>query len=275
MYADDRCSVQRSSQERLARDNFWGEVDANTARSREEELRATPEFWGSMLRKGSSMDRFTDATSAIKIIRRLLGRTPVPLKIQRELVEDDKSLIDTAAGQIVNEELVRLESKHLEEKQEMQKEMAEALEKHDIEMQEILGEQQKKVEESLERIQRQQEQLKADRRADRRKLQLEFESQLHELKAHNTELQQQYNEEANRRYANLSLDEVISKVRAEESKLRSEERDALEVDIAKLKAKPPHTWKDTAKTAGMVLLKAAQLVLPIASLITLGVPISL
>lgn len=107
---------------------FWGEVDHTVAEARERELATTPEFWGSMIRRGSRIARFTDAESAVDIVSSLLGSVPEPLKIQRELVEDEKQLIDTGAGQVVSEELTKLERKHQAEKLQMQRDMQEALE---------------------------------------------------------------------------------------------------------------------------------------------------
>lgn len=130
---------------------------------------------------------------------------------------------------------------------------------------------------------REQEQLRADRRAENRKLKNEFEVEIYELKAHNEELQQQmqrYNNEANQQWANLDVDEVIAKVRAQESKLHVDELERLETQIAELKKqeaekKRKEVWKSAAKTAGQVFLGLVRVVLPIATMFTLGMPISL
>ena len=43
--------------------------------------------------------------SAHDIIRKIMGNRPIALSIQRELVEDNKNLVDTTAGEAVNREL--------------------------------------------------------------------------------------------------------------------------------------------------------------------------
>lgn len=48
--------------------SFWGKVDQATKEMRERELDTTPEFWRSMIRKGSRTARFTDRASALSMI---------------------------------------------------------------------------------------------------------------------------------------------------------------------------------------------------------------
>jgi hypothetical protein len=58
--------------------------------------------------------------SALKMILKLRNRTPAILRIQRELVDESKDLIDTSAGQAVNEEIKKLEAKYKAEVLRMQ-----------------------------------------------------------------------------------------------------------------------------------------------------------
>lgn len=77
---------------------MWGNVvDLEDANRRDSELRE--EYWGAMRRKGSATTRFDGSTaSAQGIVSQLLGKKPVVLKVQRELVDQRMSLNQTAAG---------------------------------------------------------------------------------------------------------------------------------------------------------------------------------
>lgn len=58
------------------------------------------------------MYRYTDRQSGIDIITSLLDREPMPLKIQTEIVDEQKLLIETGAGQEVNAEIARLQQEY-------------------------------------------------------------------------------------------------------------------------------------------------------------------
>lgn len=268
--------------------SFWSNVQRAVGGRREDELRTTPEFWGEMIRRGSRMERFTDRESALRIVDSLTMRTPVALSIQRELVEERKTLVETAAGQIVNEELARLEVKHRRELEELQREMRDALAAQDSALQQILREEQAKMDERLERINRQQAQLHADRRADRRR----FECQLDLMSAHPDEIKGSSRSVAGKadptdqekkpnklRKARPPTDEepdvdwIVSIVRANESKISPEERTIVEMKIEEVKKQNPS--KLNGKKIGQYLLGILRLALPLTSLILLGIPIHL
>jgi hypothetical protein len=256
---------------------FWGEVNREVAEKREEELRTTPEFWGSMLSRGSTMKRLTERRSAFDIVSTLLQKAPVTLKIQRELVEEDKSLIDTAAGQTVNEELIRLAEKHAEELSKIQQEMQEALKDHDEEMQQILDEQQRKLDKELAKVHRQQEQLRYDRRAEKRRMENNFEARIRDM---------QLEMERQAKVRELSFDQAVALVRANEGKIRVEERELLERKIAELSQSPalaedggggdsPGAPKKGRKAKGTsrFLFGALKVIFPVTTAALLGVPI--
>lgn len=260
---------------------FWSKVAKEDALRREEQLRATPEFWGDMLDRGSTMKRLVDHNSALDIVGLLVQKPQITLQIQQELVEDQKKLVDTAAGQAVSEELLRLQQKHQQDLERVQQELHEALDERDQEMQDILSQQQKRLDKELDKVQKEQEQLRYDRRAERRKIESEFELQkghiraeyerlLQEQQAHQAMLQQ------------LNFDQAVALVRANESKIPIQEREELESKITELtkelneKAsdktepgeKPPRKLKGSSK----YLFKALQVVLPITTMALLGVP---
>ena len=86
----------------------WGEVNKERGEVREQELAAT--FWETMIESGSKMLRFDDTKeSARAFLNAILGqlefdengviKNDIALRIQKELVELDRSIPETAAGQ--------------------------------------------------------------------------------------------------------------------------------------------------------------------------------
>jgi len=78
----------------------WSRVTAEdmpTAKSREHQLR--DHYWSDMLSKNSVTNRFEgNRASAEGIIAQLIGKDHVVLQLQKELVEEKKSLGKTGAG---------------------------------------------------------------------------------------------------------------------------------------------------------------------------------
>jgi len=103
----------------------WGEAEKmgnlEMAVANEDQLRTDPDFWQPMIKRGSRTARFENTKdSALEIILSLVDKESVVLRIQHELVDEDKNLVDTAA--------------------ELQEEIKEALESRDQELQEALTE---------------------------------------------------------------------------------------------------------------------------------------
>lgn len=275
---------------------FWGRVDQSTAERREEELRTTPEFWGGMLRRGSKMGRFHDTQkSALAIIDTFLNKDPITLQIQKELVDESKPLIETGAGQAVNEELLRLEMKHKKEQEKIQQEMHDALRERDKELHGILKEQQYKLDKELGKVHRQQEQLRADRRAEQRRITNDCGAMIWSLKQQIQQIQekdQERDEDLKRKDQRLqglekviaqqvkdvremSFEQVVAQVRANESKLGIEDREQLEAKIKELSRRPEIKKRTKRKKFGRFLVGALQVAFPATTMALLGFPIPL
>ncbi len=99
--------------------NMWGDVSRDVGEDREQEL--SKEFFKPVLDKGAKMVRHHDTwQSAHDIIRGILENQPVTLRIQVELVDEGKNIVDTAAGEVVNQDL-----KELAKKQELEEQVKE------------------------------------------------------------------------------------------------------------------------------------------------------
>ena len=249
---------------------FWGQVDKELAEKREAELKTTPEFWGDMLTQGSTIKRLKDRRSALEIIDLLVDKTPVTLQIQDELV-NGKTLVETEAGKMVNEELARIETKHKAELEKIQQELQEVRD-HDQELQLILQMQQRRLDTELDKVHRQQEQLRYDRRAEKRKMEIEFDARMEEI-------QRKVEMDRQAKVRDLNFDQAVALVRANESKIRPEDRELLESRIAELSRMPglANTSGDTPERkkrgSSRYLFDALKVIFPLVTTVLLGLPI--
>ncbi|KAI4087812.1 MAG: hypothetical protein L6R37_008280 [Teloschistes peruensis] len=97
----------------------WHEVDEAQGASREQQLRE--KFWAYMLGHGSTMTRFYGTRdSAIGIASQLVSKQNIILEIQRELVDEGKTLKQTTAGAFVNDDITEMKARHEEELREIE-----------------------------------------------------------------------------------------------------------------------------------------------------------
>ena len=106
--------------------NMWDEVPHDVGEARERELSSV--FFRPVLDLGAQMVRHHDtAESAHDIIRRIMGNRPIVLQIQQELVDEQKDIVNTVAGEAINRELNRQIRRHQLELEGIQEEMAKLL----------------------------------------------------------------------------------------------------------------------------------------------------
>ena len=150
--------------------NMWKEVSQAINVAREREL--ISRFFKPALDKGALMARHHNTVeSAHNILRMIIKIQPVVLQIQRELVDERKDIIDTAAGDSINEELKEQIRRHQAELKELREEMRWALETKDGGMMYRLGEAHWDLEEKIENIKK----AGADHAAEKEKERLEAE----------------------------------------------------------------------------------------------------
>ena len=131
--------------------NMWGEVSHDVGESREDEL--SNNFFKPVLDKGARMVRHHNtAQSAHDIIRMITKNRPLVLQIQRELVDEHKDIVDTAAGEAVNKELNEQIRRHQAQLKTVQEEMMQALEEKDEETRQELEQETRKLQEQMEKI---------------------------------------------------------------------------------------------------------------------------
>ena len=130
--------------------NMWGGVSQEAGMEREREL--ITEFFKPALEKGARIARHHNTVqSAHDIIRRIIRNQPVPLQIQREIVDEGKDILNTAAGEAVNSELNAQIQHHQTELKKMKKEMEKALKEKDEETRQELEVETRKLQERIDR----------------------------------------------------------------------------------------------------------------------------
>lgn len=122
--------------------NMWGDVTPEVGEKRENELSTNDLFFKPALEKGAKVVRHDNTLeSAYKIIREIMGFPPAALSIQKELVDEHKTIEQTAAGQDLKVELEAQIKKQKEEMDGIRAEMNEIIadkdEKHQSELNDL------------------------------------------------------------------------------------------------------------------------------------------
>ena len=126
---------------------FWDSVDQSVGEKRESQLLERMDHWGGMIQKGAMTERihdYSDPTSR-HVLLRFAEKKEVVLTIQKEMVDDNQTLEQTAAGQVVNGDLDQatsvLESLRIRS-DEMEHELARCRTNHLLQNQQIIEQQQ-------------------------------------------------------------------------------------------------------------------------------------
>ena len=131
--------------------NMWREVTPEVGTQREEHLSAR--FFEPALGLKAEMVRHDNTVeSSHNIIRRILNNDPLALAIQVELMDEGKSIIETAAGEEVSRELNEQRNRHRAELGLIREEMMQALRYKDEEMRHELEEERRKMQAQLDKI---------------------------------------------------------------------------------------------------------------------------
>lgn len=149
---------------------MWGNLNGpnlshDTGLEREKELKTRKDWWGLMCDRGSQVFQHDGGKqSAMRIVESLIERRkqtdPLLLNIQREMIDDKKSLEDTSAGQEVEKEIIKAKQKFNEQITDLQESYEQALKDRDTQLAEVLAEQREDLEKKLQRTSAAQEDLK-------------------------------------------------------------------------------------------------------------------
>lgn len=132
---------------------MWDLVTPEVGEEREKELK--DDFWASMIEQGASVVRHDGTYKVARdIISRMLHFSPVTLKIQQELVDEEKTLMETMAGARISEALRSLESKYRGLLKRAADDYQQAIEEKNRIMQGMIEKQKRDYEEKLEKTKR-------------------------------------------------------------------------------------------------------------------------
>ena len=151
--------------------NMWGGVEPEVGYAREAELRREDIFFKPALEKGARMARHTNTVPSAETIIRLFNNQPLPLQIQRELIDEQKDIVETSAGQELNRELNAQIRKHQEEIRAIAEEMEMVTRDKGEEAKNELEIERKRMQEEIERLENESRWLASDYRREKNKFQ--------------------------------------------------------------------------------------------------------
>ena len=129
----------------------WSNVDPAEGQVRENSLQKE-NFWGGLIGKGAALRRFNGTReSGLKLIDKLVPKTPKPLDVQVQMVRQNMTLLETNVGKCFDEELIAQAKKYTEEVESLERERQEAMRAKDHEMREILTAEQAKLRKLLDK----------------------------------------------------------------------------------------------------------------------------
>jgi len=156
--------------------NMWGGVEPEIGEARETELRTEGVFFKPALDKGTRMARHENTDkSAEAIVRLLIDNNPLPLQIQKELINERKDIVDTNAGRELNRELNGEIRKHQEEIRVLAEEMEQAMRDMDEETRMELEIETQRMREEIERFEDESKRLASDYQREKKAFQARLE----------------------------------------------------------------------------------------------------
>ena len=133
--------------------NMWGEVEGRVGEKREAELKGKDIFFKPILDKHAQMARHMNTVdTAQRILRLILHNTPLPQRIQEEIVDEGKDISETCAGQELNRELQEQIRTHKEEMRVLEEEAQQAMKDKDEEAKKRLMKEIKQMKDKIKGI---------------------------------------------------------------------------------------------------------------------------
>ena len=205
--------------------NMWDTITPDVGESREMEL--TSKYFKPALDKGAQMARHQNTEqSAHNIIRMIMKNGPVVLQIQRELVDEKRNIINTAAGEAVNKELKEQIRKHQEERQVAQGQMVQASRDKDERARQ-------EMEEEIRRLREQVEKLKKDSKG----MPSNYSKARRKMKGKLNKVELEAKKEKERVEAELKRLADLNRRRQEEANKSEEERARMEQEAQELRSR--------------------------------------
>lgn len=109
---------------------FWDTVEEATGVAREKELCENPDFWAKMIGQGSRVVQIRDYAQSKDVLMQMSRKSTVTLEIQKEMVEERRSLDETAVGKAMPVQMAQIQAEHEAQLARAKLEAAEELKKH-------------------------------------------------------------------------------------------------------------------------------------------------
>jgi len=219
--------------------NMWGEVSKDVGEAREKEL--ITNFFKPVLDKGAQLDRHRNtAQSAHDIIRRIMRNRPITLQIQRELVDEKKNIIDTAAGEAVNKELNEQMRRHQAELKAVQEDMMKALKEKDEETRQELEEETRKLQEQMNKVKVDSEGMASNYDAEKKRMEEEMRRMQEEARQERARAEEAYRQQM----------DALNKRLEESANASASDREAMQQRINQLQ----HQWDHRPRGGGGCLI---------------------
>jgi len=211
---------------------MWSQVTPEEGESRETELISKQEFWGEMVKQGSTVMRQDRAeVSAIQIIQYILSkRHRMVLDIQEEMASG-KTLDETSAGRELEAELERMRKHHEAEMKELREDMIEAQRQNDRRSQEEIAAIRADLQQKMDQDREDRERM----RVTMEELQKQRDAELREERQKNYEAQLAFQKEVAENSQRLERMQLDSKHKLEITKLEYEKQ-RTETENARLRA---------------------------------------
>ncbi|KAG9845925.1 hypothetical protein KCU98_g6587, partial [Aureobasidium melanogenum] len=219
---------------------MWANVDEGLGENRFQKLQNTPEFWGNMMAKGSRVFRHDDSrTSAMKLIGYILdqGKTTV-LQIQRQMIDEGKSLNETSAGEELERELLQQRELFERRLREAQEELNEAIQEGNRKAAEEAAEQQERFQKKLTEAMQGSQELKVSMEKLLEQKDAEYKKAMAELQLQ----KQQSQQESQLAAAKMAELERKMRVREEEA---DEQRRRYQRDFDEISSRYSKDWAES------------------------------
>ena len=218
--------------------NMWGEVNEERGIAREQELASSNILFKPVLDKGGTMLRHLNSKeSTDAILQHFLGNHPITLQIQDELVHQNKSVTETAAGAELEEEKQRIveeqKQKHEEDLRKQREEMERLRQEQEERQRRELEEARRAHEAEMER-QRMEQERERQRREEQQRQEAEQRAELQRRLAQEAAARFRQEQEAERRQHQLQ----------EQERRAREERTRLQEEIRRMEHERAHARHD-------------------------------
>ena len=206
--------------------NMWDEVTPEVGKEREKQLSGN--FFKPVLDLGAQMVPHHDTIeSAYDIIRKILDNHPLVLKIQEQIVDEKKDIIDTDAGEAANKELNDQMKINRNKLKEVQEEMEQAMKDKDEQTRRELEQERLKLQTQMDDIKKNSDKL-ASGLAEERK---EWETKVKDMERKAKEEGERVAAEHKRQ-----LDDLTRQLR-DAAAASEADRERLEEEMKKLRAR--------------------------------------